>query len=84
MDMCSSPRLFAAYRGLLRLTAPRHSPWTYASLDHIIVSARAHFLSRHGAPSVKLRPDPLASREPLVLPSSELLTFVIRSHVSLP
>lgn len=25
-DMCSSPRLFAAYHGLLRLTAPRHPP----------------------------------------------------------
>ena len=40
-DMCSSPRLIAAYRGLLRLAAPRHPPWTYISLDHIIVSARA-------------------------------------------
>ena len=25
-DVCSSPRLFAAYHGLLRLTAPRHPP----------------------------------------------------------
>ena len=25
-DMCSYPRLFAAYHGLLRLTAPRHPP----------------------------------------------------------
>src|SRR5574344_432533 len=32
MDMCSSPRLFAAYHGLLRLAAPRHSPWTYVRL----------------------------------------------------
>ena len=26
MDMCSSPRLFAAYHGLPRLPAPRHPP----------------------------------------------------------
>ena len=34
-DMCSSPRLFAACRALLRLAAPRHPPWTYTSLGHI-------------------------------------------------
>ena len=38
-DMCSSPWLFAAYHGLLRLVAPRHPPYTYYSLDHIIVSS---------------------------------------------
>ena len=38
-DMCSSPQLFAAYHGLLRLVAPRHPPYTYCSLDHIIVSS---------------------------------------------
>ena len=27
-DVCSSPQLFAAYRGLLRRTAPRHPPQT--------------------------------------------------------
>jgi hypothetical protein len=36
-DMCSFPWLFAAYHGLLRLVAPRHPPYTYYSLDHIIV-----------------------------------------------
>ena len=38
MVMCTYPGLFAAYHGLLRPTAPRHPPWTYISLDHIIVS----------------------------------------------
>ena len=38
-DMCSFPWLFAAYHGLLRLVAPRHPPYTYSSLDHIIVSS---------------------------------------------
>ena len=38
-DMCSFPWLFAAYHGLLRLVAPRHPPYTYCSLDHIIVSS---------------------------------------------
>ena len=40
LDVCSSPGLFAACRALLRLTAPRHPPWTYLSLDHIILSSR--------------------------------------------
>ena len=31
-DVCSSPQLFAAYRGLLRRTAPRHPPQTYFRL----------------------------------------------------
>ena len=31
-DMCSLPRLFAAYHGLPRPTAPRHPPWTYIRL----------------------------------------------------
>ena len=35
MDVCSSPGLFAACRALHRQRAPRHPPWTYASLDHI-------------------------------------------------
>ena len=43
-DMCSYPWLFAAYHGLLRLVAPRHPPYTYCSLDHIIVSS--HFTAR--------------------------------------
>ena len=30
--MCSSPRLFAAYHGLLRTVAPRHPPWTLSRL----------------------------------------------------
>ena len=32
MDICSSPRLFAAYRVLLRLLVPRHSPCALSSL----------------------------------------------------
>ena len=31
-DIGSSPRLFAADRVLLRLTAPRHPPWTLIRL----------------------------------------------------
>jgi hypothetical protein len=37
MDICSYPRLFAAYHGLLRLATPRHPPMDPYSLDHIIV-----------------------------------------------
>ena len=36
-DMCSSPRLFAACRDLHRPAAPRHPPWTYTSLGHIVL-----------------------------------------------
>ena len=39
LNMCFSPRLFAAYDVLLRLSSPRHPPSTYFSLDHIIISA---------------------------------------------
>ena len=31
-DVCSSPRLFAAYHDLLRRIAPRHPPWTLVRL----------------------------------------------------
>ena len=31
-DVCSSPRLFAAYHDLLRQIAPRHPPWTRSRL----------------------------------------------------
>ena len=33
-DVCSSPRLFAAYRVLLRLSVPRHSPCALSSLTN--------------------------------------------------
>jgi hypothetical protein len=32
---CSSPKLFAAYRALLRLSVPRHPPCALLSLDRI-------------------------------------------------
>jgi hypothetical protein len=38
-DVCSSPRLFAAYHGLLRTAAPRHPPWTLFRLT--ILSSRS-------------------------------------------
>ncbi len=31
-DVCSSPRLIAAYHGLRRTVAPRHPPWTLSRL----------------------------------------------------
>ena len=38
MDICSSPQLFAAYRVLLRLLVPRHSPYALSSLTlHIFM-----------------------------------------------
>ena len=41
--ICSSPQLFAAYRVLLRLLMPRHSPCTLSSLN--FMSYRKSFLS---------------------------------------
>ena len=62
-DMCSFPRLFAAYHVLLRLAAPRHPPWTcirltisffppYASLTHSCIPHLAGFLSKLPAPAL--------------------------------
>ena len=36
MDICSSPRLFAAYHVLLRLSVPRHSPYALGRLTRNI------------------------------------------------
>ncbi len=35
-DICSSPRLIAAYRVLLRLPVPRHSPCALSSLTYFL------------------------------------------------
>ena len=45
--MCSSPRLFAAYHGLLRTVAPRHPPWTLSRLT--IFSIAPHSRGRKTA-----------------------------------
>ena len=49
-DVCSSPRLIAAYHGLLRTAAPRHPPWTLFRLT-ILSSALQPGPSSAGAPS---------------------------------
>ena len=36
MDICSSPKLFAAYHVLLRLLVPRHSPYALSSLTFLL------------------------------------------------
>ena len=40
MDICSSPKLFAAYRVLHRLSVPRHSPCALSSLTNRKLSSR--------------------------------------------
>jgi hypothetical protein len=56
-DVCSSPRLIAAYHGLLRTAAPRHPPWTLFRLT--ILSSRSsagtQTLSRASAPRASRR-----------------------------
>ena len=63
-DMCSSPRLFAAYHGLLRTVAPRHPPWTLSRLTIFSLSRQALAqrcsVTRHsGLPSHVARVPPL-------------------------
>ena len=45
-DMCSFPRLIAAYHVLLRLAAPRHPPWTCIRLTISFFPPRASFAPR--------------------------------------
>ena len=40
MDMCSSPRLFAAYHVLRRLLVPRHSPYALSSLTYLSLDSK--------------------------------------------
>ena len=53
LDMCSSPKLFAAYHVLLRLLVPRHSPYALSSLTFfgtiygVLVRQASSFLRRH-------------------------------------
>ena len=51
LDMCSSPRLFAACHVLHRLPAPRHPPWTYISLGHIVLPFIPYCSTLPSAPS---------------------------------
>ena len=39
-DVCSSPRLFAAYHGLHRRIAPRHPLWTLTRLTILLLILR--------------------------------------------
>jgi hypothetical protein len=56
-NMCFSPRLFAAYHGLLRLATPRHPPMDPYSLDHIIVPIKS---ASQGQPDSRSAPAPHA------------------------
>ena len=42
-DVCSSPRLIAAYHGLHRTAAPRHSPWTLSRLTILSFALQPRF-----------------------------------------
>jgi hypothetical protein len=82
MDICSYPRLFAAYHGLLRLATPRHPPMDPYSLDHIIVpefspTAKPLGVLFHKTPSVF---PPLAKTQPGLL--LIVLPFVLSNIIS--
>ncbi len=62
-DVCSTPRLLAAYHGLLRTVAPRHPPWTLSRLTIFSLS--------HGIPvgfARAPRPQACGSRVPRFVP----------------
>ena len=46
MDICSSPKLFAAYHVFHRLLVPRHPPCALYSLTKRLSSAGADYLSK--------------------------------------
>ena len=52
MDICSSPKLFAAYHVFHRLLVPRHPPCALISLT----TARVHSVGRFGFQLVSLFP----------------------------
>jgi hypothetical protein len=66
-DVCSSPRLFAAYHGLLRTAAPRHPPWTLSRLTILSFALQSGFLAPRASPQ-----GPLA-RDCAAAPASALL-----------
>ena len=80
-DICSSPRLFAACHGLLRLATPRHSPIDPYSLDHIIVLG---FLSFAQEPPefyfVKLHSFSRYAQKPPQKPSGSYAPFPIQQN----
>ena len=54
MDICSSPRLFAAYRVLLRLSVPRHSPCALSSLTNQKRFARSRIVNYAGFTKIEI------------------------------
>lgn len=44
MDICSSPKLFAAYHVFHRLLVPRHPPYALISMTNLILKAGGSFL----------------------------------------
>jgi hypothetical protein len=70
-DVCSSPRLFAAYHGLLRTAAPRHPPWTLSRLTILssALQSRLSTLARFNPPGTPPEPVPQTPR-PIPLNSS--------------
>ena len=65
---CGSPKLFAAYRALLRLSMPRHPPCALISLDRISLSSPPTYLPHTWCS--KSSPDDLVS--PFSLPSTRI------------
>ena len=83
MDMCSSTQLFAAYHGLLRLTAPQASTINLCSLDHIIFSS-TFTLRKNLSFHVKLLRSLLAYVDSSRFTFFMTFTFVSVTYVFLP
>ena len=65
-DVCSSPRLIAAYHGLLRTAAPRHPPWTLFRLTILSFALQPRLHAAHR----RFRPAEASSRVLCRKPSS--------------
>ena len=61
---CSSPKLIAAYRALLRLSVPRHPPCALLSLDRICSLADGYSARHSGPPNLHTRIGACSSAEP--------------------
>ena len=83
-DVCSSPRLFAAYHDLLRQTAPRHPPWTRIRLTIFSLHPFLEDFSRRASQAFATRPSQRWSFADLSTPPEypkEVFSPTCRTHL---
>jgi hypothetical protein len=73
-DVCSSPRLIAAYHGLHRTAAPRHPPWTLVRLTILLFALQPGLQT-----PARLQPFRSLFRTCAASPSDALLKLSLRA-----